>query len=492
MKRNIFEQILLYNYRYPIAHLIIIGFGFYSFFWCLDDLLPGLTRFEATYLDTFSLTDLSLIWQNPINWLHKLVTIGVNKLMEPSFAALRVPSTLFAIAASILFYINIKDRFKTRIAIIAVFLLVTSSWWLTLARSARPEILAPLLILLLIFIAQKAYVNSSGWLVLATSLVVAIAIYTPLMIYVVAIGLFVLRPLILKMTRTIANWWFWLALIILISGSLPLFIAGAKDITVWYQILGLPSEGTVNVLSSLQGIRDTLGQLFWSSQPFWDFRLGNLPLLDLFTAVMFILGIYHLDHEISRSLTKFTLIGFGALLVLSNLNPTPGHEALLLPFVYILVAAGVVVLYAQWYHIFPRNPIARMVALIPSVLLIISVSLYHHQRFFVAWPSAPDILQSAPPFTRSLMQHYQSVGTQNNQAFPRIVIVADDEVVLARAATMLWSSPPAVSSVSSIGEGQQGVIYSNAAYNQLDDAIKKGLTAVPTSYSSSPVGVWYR
>src|SRR5690606_34937926 len=112
-------------------------------------------------------------------------------------------SVLFAFGAVTLFFFLVRNRFKDRVAIIAVGLLVTSSWWLHYARLARPEILIPFAIFAIMLLAKKAQ-ETSHWLWLfALALAVGMSLYIPVMPYVILLGAFVTRSLIRQTWHTL-------------------------------------------------------------------------------------------------------------------------------------------------------------------------------------------------------------------------------------------------------------------------------------------------
>ena len=63
--------------------------------------------------------------------------------------------------------------------------------------------------------------------------------------------------------------------------------------------------------------------------------------------------------------------------------------SLLIPFIYILVAAGIGFMLDQWYKVFPRNAIAQGVGMGLIVLAVAASCWYGLRHYFVAWPNAP-------------------------------------------------------------------------------------------------------
>ena len=63
--------------------------------------------------------------------------------------------------------------------------------------------------------------------------------------------------------------------------------------------------------------------------------------------------------------------------------------SILMPFIYVLVAAGIGLLLDRWQKVFPRNVIAQAVGVGLVSLAVIAVSWYGLRHYFVAWPNAP-------------------------------------------------------------------------------------------------------
>lgn len=63
--------------------------------------------------------------------------------------------------------------------------------------------------------------------------------------------------------------------------------------------------------------------------------------------------------------------------------------AIFLPLIYIVIGGGMSYLLIQWLTVFPKNPIARSVGVGLVSLLALLISVYHLDRYFIAWPLNP-------------------------------------------------------------------------------------------------------
>jgi hypothetical protein len=314
------------------------------------------------------------------------------------------------------------------------------------------------------------------------------SIYIPYLPYALIIGAIASKSLIRQTLSNINPRFVYFILLTLLIMILPLILAGIKDPEIFKTLLGIP-QNFPTPFEIMKNVGSSLGEVFWSSKEYWSLRLGTLPLLDLFTAVMVALGFYHLDQEISRTLARFVIIGFGVLLVIIGLKPSPLNSIVLLPFVYTLAAAGVVMLLSQWYEIFPRNPVARITALVPTLLLFMSVIWYHNQRYFVAWPSTPEVVAEFPALARSL----QTELSQIDRSQTSIILTTVQEHDMAAIVANYYPKAQLTTVESSI-IGQPNILITNASYQQLSDEVRQQvqnkLRPIITESRAEPVAIW--
>lgn len=490
MRRNLLEEIILYNYRYILGYLFLIGAIVYALFWQLGDLLPGISAYEADYVSGIGVSP-GDVWSNPLNWPHKLLTLVSIETLGSTAWALRLPTVIFAILGITVFFNIIRHRFHLRIAIITVTLLVVSSWWLNNARIARPEIMLPVMIFLLILFARNTYESRKLYWLIPLSIIIGIGLYIPLFIYIVLIGLITTRSLIKSVLESFKTKWLALVMLIILGSSIPLIIAIIANPELAKDLLGLPNTWP-SLYELLKNIQQTISGIFWRGNEFWPLNLGTLPFLDMFTVIIFALGFYHLDQESPRSLTRFLLIGTGLLIVIISLNPVPGNSIILIPLIYLMVAAGLLMLFSQWYTIFPKNPIARMTVFIPTAILLLMVINYHHQRYFVAWPNSINTIKMFSPLSTYLHQY-----VQEHPEDEIYILVNEDEKNIANAGLLEFKNVKITSILSAV-EGQNSIVISQNAYSFLNSNDKKNLETIgklqpiSTQYQTYPNILWVR
>lgn len=346
----------------------------------LGTLTSGMSEREVQFVASAS--TFQEIVLRPLYVLQKIPLAILNLFDLSTITTTRAVTATFALASTILFYFLIKQWHTRRVAVIVSLLFASSSWFLQLGRVASPEIMyvfMPLLLLLLAFRFNTKQRKLTGALLV---IVAALALYVPGLIWlVVALKfMFIKRLLRLYKKMSIANRVAILGVVFLLVT--PLIHAAFRDWKILLDVLAIPDS-----FVPIEWVkRLILIPIFLTAQgPFIPmFNLGRLPLLDVFSVVMVILGTYWYYFRTKLLRTKVLLVVFGVSALLISIGGL-SFIPLLLPIVFILIAAGLSLLLQQWSTVFPRNPLARIVGATLISGLIVIVCGYHVQRYFVAW-----------------------------------------------------------------------------------------------------------
>ncbi len=356
----------------------------------LGTLIPGQNQFETSTLD--SLTSFPVPWHRAVNAPYMVPAYLVGKAISDPLHGARLVSVVYGLLSTALMFYVIRIWFNIRIATVGALLFITSSWLLHVTHMATPLIMlvfAPLLALAPFawFLRTKKYKTLSFFVLVAA---LAVTAYIPYMLWIVAISLGILVFFERKLLTGLKTWQIVTAASIYGVILLPLFVSLVGHPGQLYELLGIPK-----VFPSLHTyiihFLYTISMIVFRAQPFPELNLGGLPVLDIFSAAMFALGIYYFATRIKsrRSITLFSCLGL--LLILVPLAPVYQLNAtILMSFVYICVISGVVELLNQWFSYFPRNPWARNFGVAMVVIAIGFASFYHLQRYFIAWPNTPE------------------------------------------------------------------------------------------------------
>lgn len=352
----------------------------------LDTLLPGYSVEEIQSMKSSG--SLQTIVSNPINAPYKVVQLIIASVSDNAVLASRLAAGFFGLLTIGLFYFGARQWHSARVAFFTTALFATSGWFLYIARLGTPEILQTMSVLLFATAGFWLAATSHGKLAYALALVaLALSMYVPGTIWLILVALAIRG---IKDVRIIRNQVSHMQLGIIITSALifvilPIGWAISQNTSLVLPLLGLPHEipDGLEFAKSLAFVPLSLVAL---GGPVSDFWIARLPLLDVFTSLLFILGLYYYFKFRSLDRAKL-LVGFmGIATVLIALNASI-TMAYLLPAVYVCVAGGVALLIGQWHTVFPKNPIAQTVGIVLITLAIAVSIMFNLRAYFVAWPN---------------------------------------------------------------------------------------------------------
>ncbi len=363
----------------------------------LGNLNKGVSTAEHTYIT--SIDSGAKILKDPVYIVHKLPTYTLFKLKVHNIAAYRAISALIATLAIVSCFFILREWYTIRVAIIGSWLFLTSAWVLHIGRMANPEA-SYLLLMPVLWIVIWLYTTTlrkSALFVL--SLFLAICTYIPGFGWLFLIAGIWKHKLLWAELKEIP-WWFRLICVFVVMGALlPLFVASIVSPRELLLIAGLPVR--LPTWSALVSNMLSIPQMLIINGPnnptMW---LGRLPILDAFSFTMFVLGLYSLRFQLklvriqllaSSSIVLALLITLGGLVTITAL----------MPIIYVLIATGIAFMLQQWFIVFPHNPIARTIATTLMSLIVLLVSFYHINHYFIAWPQTP---ATKTGFSQSLLK----------------------------------------------------------------------------------------
>lgn len=338
------------------------------------------------------------IMANPLNAPYTVVQHIVLLTGHHGVTSMRLVTTMWAIVAMVLFYLVARQWHSVRVAALATWLFITSSWFLHTARLATPEILwlVSILALVVLFSPRRdGFDNRLSFPLLIGTL--GATMYVPGMIWLILLSIFLRR-------ENIADAWyaaggFFIRSVSIIGGLLllaPLGRAFYLSPSLIKQWAGIQTMETP-LLIARQFF--AVPKHLFVSGPFDPVHwLGRLPLLSVFEIVMFVLGATfyatHLKAARSRfiiilSLLAWLVIGLGGAVSLS----------LIVPAVYLILTTGIAYMLHEWFKVFPHNPVARSIGVAIIAVAILLTSVYQTRSYFVAWRYSPD---TAGAFTKKL------------------------------------------------------------------------------------------
>lgn len=348
----------------------------------LNALLPGYTAAET---QTFGASHgFRYIFEHPIDAPFTLLTHLLTFVSQHSLLLTRLSAVAFGLATLFAFWWLLQHWYDRRVAFFGTILFGSSAWFLHVARFGAPDVLMFLVIML---VACGVWLKkSSNPIALFLCFALSIALlYVPGMIWVIVLGVIWQWKTVDRIFRS-HLWLVTLGGLLLASALVPLAFAVYRTPELWKTLVGLPATGWPQigeVLSNLYQIPMAFFFRYADASP--ETWLGNLAILDIFSIAMLVLGGYvFIKHS---NLQRVRLVGWALVVGIALISLGGGVSlSLIVPFIYILAAVGIGFLFTRWYEVFPRNPIAHVLALVLVSLAILTACSYQLRHYFVAWP----------------------------------------------------------------------------------------------------------
>jgi len=384
-------RLLLIRLSWPIFYSVLAALvvGFLLFF-RLPSLVPGFSASEvAVRASAFSV---HTIIKNPLNAPYKAALLCLLKLHHHGALAMRGISALIGVLIVALFYYVLSHWYTRRVALLGSALLVSSSWFLHYARLADPGILYGLPVIALAYGTWLRITKRSGLALFVGAALMALLMYIPgLVCLLVAGGVWQSRALYQHLKRQPL-----LGVLAFLFGFtllLPLGYGLLLHPSLLRTFVGLPAHTWPTPLSILKNIGSLPYQFIIRGHVNPVVNLSNLPILDIFTLAMASLGVYafYFQRRLHRAQLLFGASIVGIVLVALG---GPVTTVILLPFVYIFAAGGMSLMLQQWFTVFPRNPLAAIIATTLLSIAVVITGFYHVNRYFIAWPNAPATKQT--------------------------------------------------------------------------------------------------
>lgn len=392
MKKNVITELMLYRYRYAI------GYGLFTF--ALIGLLiiagiflPGsISESEmqsATASASFPLANMN---EWPIvNLPYHLLQKGSIAIFGLSPLAIKLPSLLIALFVGVGFLLLLLRWFKQNVAVLASIIAVTASQFLIIAQDGTATIMLLFWPTLLLLTATYVSLNAkkSFWWKLLFFSAAALSLYTPLSIYVLIAMLVAailhphLRFMLLRLSVVKLIACIIVTSVLLVPLAWHILQAPGTALT----LLGLPSE-IPSWAMLLENIKYLAHALIGFTDPVM--RDGVLlPLYGLSAAALMLLGVFQLalDHHSARTYTiGLWMLLLGALLILQ-----PQYLAIIFIPLLLMLAIGINTLIVRWYGLFPKNPYARIAALLPLAVLLGGIAFTGIDRYTGTYRYNPSV-----------------------------------------------------------------------------------------------------
>lgn len=387
MKSSLLSELLLYRYRYVVGYILFGLFLIVVMFVDISRVPNGVSAAEMTSTVASNSINLrALKPQDVINLPYHLLQKASVSLFGLSPLAVRLPSLILIFIASGVLAATLVHWFRKGVAIIALLFAVTSVPFISFGRTGTADVLYMLLLLVILLGAVK--MNTRGALSFFWKLVLGFAglllLYMPLGIYaVLTVGIAgAFHPHVRHQIKRTKPWQIAVLSTIAILSVTPLVIASIYDRQVLDILFGM--DGLSSRLS-LSTIGSTLLVVMKSLFGFHKTAVGEIitPFFSLPFALFVAFGLVRtiVDHHAARSYLLHIWLGVSAFLLLID----PSQITLLFVPCIMLMAIGLETFLREWYKLFPRNPYARISALIPLSLIVLGMVAISANRYFFSY-----------------------------------------------------------------------------------------------------------
>lgn len=384
MKSFDIRQFYIDHWRMIGLYVFLVLILVFAVTYKLHSLVPG---FTASEVQTYQASEsLKTIFHNPVNApYHLLGWIVIKAHTSEPLVYFRVISAWLGLCTLALFCGLLYYWHGHRVAILGTILFGSSDWFLHIARLGTPAVLM-FGILALIACGVWLQATMSPYAMLILLLLSAGLMYVPGMPWIILASLLVnwrrLDTFFSKRLLTVT-----IGMIVAIGLLVPLGWAIATTPRTAKLLLNLPSSGWPSLTSTLKHLAAVPLHVFVYGPSSPVFSLGHLPVLSVFASAMFLFGVYYyLQHRpLHRCVVLASLIVVGGIVTALG---GPTNIGLLTPLLFLVASAGIGYLFKEWFHVFPRNPIAQGVGVGSLAFLVLLTGAYTTRAYFVSWPDA--------------------------------------------------------------------------------------------------------
>lgn len=377
----------IYRWRY------IVGYA------TIGLLLAGLLIFAGLYVPGgISPEEMRATIRSDALDLSNLSTFGVTSLPYYLLQAvifhffgvydftIKVPSLILALFSAIGLILLLRRWFKPNIAVLTSLIVITTGQFLFIAQNGTPSILFVFWPILLLGIGTQVTRAKKGrffWK-LSFAAAAALSLYTSLSIYpLIAITFaIILHPHLRAIFRRLSR--VKLAVSVLLFAILvtPLGYLIAHNPQLGLSLLGAPATWPPDIGANAVTL---LKQFFL----FWEPSTTTLmtPVFGFGSVLIILLGLYRLVR--TRDTTRSYLIIIWVVCLIPVLLVNPQFTSVTFIPSVLLLAAGLTSLITYWYRLFPLNPYARIVGLIPIIILVVTLIGSGLDRYIYGYHYAP-------------------------------------------------------------------------------------------------------
>ena len=379
-----------------LTYIILLAMAATIIIYKQQSLIPGSNSYENSVVA--SVQNYEYPWRNAVDAPYISASWLLHKAGISELRSARLITAVAYIFSVLMFYELLRNwLLSPGKALVGTVLFATSSWALALGRGAHSAMIGSFLLLLIFSLGTRLLFTTKpflDWLLLISAS--ALALYSPTVVWLVFVA-GVVSVLHYKQRQRSLPLKLWQKFVVAGVGLIlitPLLMACIRNPEQILALLGVKDNIAHSIPELTLNVADSVKAIFFSSNNMNVLGLGKLPMLNIFEMFMFLLGIYFFERRLSLKRSKLLFGGLTlGLVVCSMAGFDIMRLSLLLPLIYIFIAAGVHESISRWLAVFPKNPIARALGVFVIATAIGFTASYHLNRTFIARPGNPEIRQ---------------------------------------------------------------------------------------------------
>jgi len=387
---------LIYRWRYWIGYgIVAIGLIAVIIFASLYS--PG----GISYQEMQSVIKSSSINYSDFNSLA-ITNLPYHMLQNASLAifgvsvfSIKLASIILAFLSAIGIILLLRNWFKPSVGILASLIAISTGQFIFIAQDGTPGILYLFWSSWLLFIASliSSRQKSRKLLITIFAVIAILSLYTPLSVYllIALVSAVVLHPHLRYIVKQIPKIEIIIGTVVALILISPLILSVIKSPSLGLTLLGIPTQWP-NLSSNLASLG---AQYLGFTNPGGSTLMT--PFFELGSMLIIAVGLYNVikNHQTGKN---YVIALWTALLIpIVIINPNITAVAFL-PLV-LLLASGLNKLISYWYKLFPLNPYARIIGLIPLIILVSVLVFSGADRYVYGYRYDPNI---APNFSHDL------------------------------------------------------------------------------------------
>ena len=386
------DKPFLYRYRYVIGYLVLmlVFFGLLSF---LPSVAPGgLSSSEMSSAVAADSIHADFISQgNVVNLPYLLLQKASISIFGLTLYSIKLPSIIMAVLTGLFLVLLLNRWFKNDVAIVGSILTTLSVAFLFLAGSGTPTIMYVFWLALILWLGSKIVGNENTHplLVISFFFCIAMSLYTPHMFYI-ALGIALAgltHPHLRFALKQVRIWHLILCGAIFILVVSPLVLGCIFNPSTIQSLIFMKDPGVGRYIENIS----TAFAPFFSFVSAYD-SIYLAPLFGLATVALVIIGALASIGKLftSRNSVVSLLIIFS--IIVSGFNQDVAIS-IILP-ITILSAAGLESIIQKWHSLFPENPYAHVLGIMPVVIVVLVIVGSDLSHFIFGYHYSPQVAKN--------------------------------------------------------------------------------------------------